>query len=75
MVAVCYFPVWFGWNMVLVNGAAFKIWIRLLGNNAQRDKETIDRCAEKMTSGILEALALSTSQLQQSAFFSWWHVG
>jgi len=61
--------------MALFNGAAFQICIRLLGNTALSDKETIDICTEKMASGILEALALSTSQLQQSAVFSWWHVG
>jgi len=44
-------------------------------DTALSDKETIDICTEKMASGILEALALSTSQLQQSAVFSWWHVG
>jgi len=60
--------------MALVNGAAFKICIRLLGNTALSDKETFDRCTEKVTSGIHETLALSTSQLQQSAFSSWWHV-
>jgi len=61
--------------MALFNGAAVQICIRLLGKTALSDKETIDICTEKMASGILEALALSTSQLQQSAIFSWWHVG
>lgn len=61
--------------MALVNGVAFKICITLLGNTALNDKETINRYTEKMTNGIHEALALSTSQLQQSAFVSWWHVG
>jgi len=42
MGAVCYFAVWFGWNMALVNAAAFKICIRLLGNTAISDRQSKD---------------------------------
>ena len=45
-----YLPVWFGWHMASING--FKICLRLLEKTALTDKETIDRCTEKMTSGI-----------------------